>query len=344
MSSALRRKLAPSRAAAMPGGSSVDALLHKILPRVADGELSLDLAVGPVVLGVMDKAEVMQRLQPADLIYPLAGKATARGICTLTAGLLAGLIEVQMSGRVTRATPAERQPTRTDGIVAGDIVDAWMAASCAAAEDEGIAESLPIIGYSRASGILDRRNCDLSLDPQTYRTLLIDLTLGDQAKTGTLFFATPQHIGAPARTGETAAARMHRHLGGMAAPMTAILTRLSQPIERARNLAVGHVLKVPVSALVNVRLEAGGGKLIARARLGQLNGQKAVRLNLKTGGPPVSGAPPVFMFDAGKAAALPDLPDLPAPQSAESMPPLADLPDLPELPDLPALPDLPDLD
>ena len=351
MSSTLRRKLAPSRAASVPGGSSVEALLRKVMPRVADEELSLDLTVGTVVMGGEDKVDVLGRLNSSDLVYRLEGPGQTRGICIMTSGLLAGLIEVQMSGRVSNSPAPDRKPTRTDGIVAGDVLDVWVEKASLAAGDEGIAETFPLSGYTRGSGILDRRNSDLMLDPQRYKTLSIELTLGDNAKSGTLYFALPEHGGGNAKTGRKNAEKMQGHMRGIATAMTAILTRLPQPIERVRDLAVGDVLKVPVASLVGVRLEGVDDHLITTARLGQLNGQKAVRLNLNAreraglgvAGAGASGGDLGFELPSGSevpslgAGQLPDLPEVPALESATDLADLPDLPDLPELPDLPAL-------
>ncbi|MCG6882332.1 MAG: hypothetical protein LJE62_01115, partial [Silicimonas sp.] len=86
----------------------------------------------------------------------------------------------------------------------------------------------------------------------------------------------------------------------------------------------------------SVRLESACGKLIRRARLGQLGKKKAVRLSDAAAAPgPLSGA-----MDMPALA-----PPVPSPEPlADLMPPAADIDAGPELPELPDLPDLPDLD
>ena len=321
--SVLRRKLAPARQSAVPGGASVEALLRKLMPRDADRELRLDLMVGAVTIGTASRTAVADRMTPRDLAFLMKGPGEARGLCLMTPGLLAALTEVQMSGRVTRSEPPDRIPTRTDGIVVADMLDRWMRSAVEGAEEAGLAGILPFEGFLRMDGVQPRRNVVLALDPVEYRTLSVDLVLGDDAKSGTLFFATP--VPRPAVSAAPSPGRMLGHLPTIPAPMTAVLARLPHPYGRARRLGVGDVIPVPASALINVRLETRAGRLIATARLGQFNGQKAVRLLSAGGGVP--SLPGVTTSRGGR-------PDRPGLAASTHLPDLPDFPDLPELPPL----------
>ncbi len=367
----LRRKLAPSRPSSVPGGSSVEAMLRKTMPRDADDLLSLDLAVISVQQGKRDKAGLLDDIQPTDLIYLMDGEDEARGICKISPSLLAGLTEIQMSGRVTSSDPPERVPTRTDGIVAGEIVDRWISTATDTSREENLTDALPIAGFQRANGVLDKRNTDLSIDPQTYRTMTIELSLGGGAKSGTLFFATPEPGGSDSAGQSKAATQMRKHLPQIEAPLRAVLVRLPVGVGRVQRMAVGDLVEVPIESLQSVRLEGMDGRMIAMARLGQLNGMRAVRLageeapraalaapaaevavNAAEGlsaelspVPDLPDLPDIPPADEGTGLPeLPDLPDLPAPgdEGHAGLPDLPELPDLPDLPDLPALPDLPD--
>ena len=358
---ALQKKIVPARAA-IPGSSAVSAMLKKVMPRVADRALSLDLLLGEVRFGKAPKAEVLEGLSDNDLIFLMEDEHQRRGLCVLTPGVLAALIEMQVAGRVSSAEPPERRATRTDGIVVAGILDLWIEATVAAAREDEIDEALPIVGYRRSDHVLNKRNTDLSLEPSNFKTLSIEMSLGNGAKTGQLIFAIPDVVAFAAV--ETSQGRMHKHLATIEAPMVAILTRMAVPMETIRNLAVDDVLEVPISALVNVHLEGMGGQKITRARLGQLNGKKAVRLTqgvVDQGERPDldgPGALPEVGHDAAlpplaapepaigmpeELRELPDLPELPDTEDLPDLPPAGDLPDLPDLPNLPDLPDLPEL-
>ena len=127
------------------------------------------------------------------------------------------------------------------------------------------------------------------------------------------------------------------------------------------------VIDVPIASLLNVQLEGMGGQKITTARLGQLNGSKAVRLAINRsdaeGAPDLNiVSPAVGNVELADVPALPEpaglpeigsdagLPDLPMPEEAglPDLPPLpgadgvGDLPDLPPLEPSGDLPDLPD--
>ncbi|MDA8586744.1 FliM/FliN family flagellar motor switch protein [Rhodobacteraceae bacterium] len=364
--SALRKKTAPAKTA-VPGGASIGAILRKLMPRVADQAMALDVMVGEVKFGTSSKSDVMADLGDNDLIYLMEDQRETRAICVVKPGLLAALIEKQVSGRVSEGAPPDRVATRTDGIVVADIVDRWTEAAQIAAVDDGLDDVLPFVGFRRFDRVLNKRNTDLSLDPVDFRTLSIELSLEGGAKTGELCFAVPV-VEPELLSPVTAKNRIHKHLAEIEAPMVAILTRVPVAMERVKKLAVDDVIDVPISALMNVQLEGTNGHKIIRARLGQLNGKKAVRLSFGAiGGEAAAGLSVLgAMPEPGAMARTPALPEPLAPMSPDlvdspdidppgdfpaldGLPDLpaadgtADLPELPDLPDLPELLDLPDL-
>ena len=349
--SLLRRKLAPTRPATAPGGSSLAALLGKTMPRDADELLGLDLSVGAVVVGEAMKPSLLDGMSTHDLVYRMEDEGGARGLCRLTPGLVAGLIEIQMSGRISLSEPAARAATRTDGLLCGDIVDQWFATAARLAVEVDLTSLLPSVGFKRKIGILDRRNADLWLEPIGFRTLSVELALGE-AKNGTLFVATPLPVQSELKGGKYAQL-MRRHLPDLPTEMRVVLTRMPLALTRARKLAVGDVIDVPPDTLLNVRLEGAHGHLIAEGRLGQLGGRKAVRLTPlgETGATAprdtaaLPAVPPSSMATSGvlpDPLGLPDLPDLPDLSDPPGLPDLSELPGLPDLPNLPDFPELPD--
>ncbi|NNE88552.1 MAG: hypothetical protein HKN27_10790 [Silicimonas sp.] len=367
--SVLKRKLAPRLEKAL-ADCAVETLLRKTIPRDADRLCGLDLIVDDVTFSETDKGQLIDALSPQELVYQLSNDKGAGGLCIVSPELLAGLIEVQLYGYVPKTEVVDRKPTRTDGIVVASLVDGWLATAHAVAEREGM-EPLPFAGFTRQDGVLDRRNAGLLIEPGRYATATIKMTLGDDAKTGTMCLAWPLQAQSKA-TPQQFSTQLQMHLVDVKAPMRVVLTRLSLPMERVRDMAVGDVIDVPLEALTSVKLEGIDGTAIGTGRLGQMGGMRAVRLNLDGGSashpalaaPTVTtemGAPPNMeelrslpaMETLPEPAELPDLP--PLDMDIGDLPELPDLPeagglpdlpgegDLPELPDLPKLPDLPDL-
>lgn len=372
--SVLKRKLAPPLAKAL-ADCAVESLLRKTMPRDADNLFSLDLFVDEVAFDEADKDNLIKGLEDTDLVYRLTNDRKGGGLCVLSPELLAGLLEIQLYGYVSSSALVERKPTRTDGIVAATLVDAWLTNAQEVAESEGM-EPMPFHGFARRDGVLDKRNAALLVEPGVYDQMTVKMTLGDKAKTGTLTLAWPKGTQKDA-PGSALGKQMERRLANLEAPLNVVLTRLSLPIERVRSLAVDDVIDVPTESLVSVKLEGIDGTPVGIGRLGQMNGMRAVRLNVEKapiqtalappeetpqGMPPdmkelsshpemseVPDLPDLPDIDLSDAGELPDLPDLPDPGTLSDLPDLPDigtLPDLPgDLPDLPGgeLPDLPDL-
>jgi flagellar motor switch protein FliM len=363
MSEVLRRKLGANRPSKKPGAVSVEALLRKTMPRDADAVLSLDLSVtGLATLG-QDRAEVMAGITDTDLTYLIEAEDGARGLAILDADLVAALIEVQVGGTVSSRPAGDRRPTRTDGIVAGEVVDRWLSSAAEAMQEAGLETGWPLIGFERVPGVLNMREVGLLLEPVEYRGLDISLSLGGGAKTGRLRLAAPRRMQPIEGRETTAAAQMRSQLPSISVEIRAVLARLPLAMMKASGLAVEQVIPLPADCLQHVRLETCTGRLIRQARLGQLDGRKAVRLFDPAAGSLAPGPKPTPALAApglpggvglpdmpalpdlpapdGAGGDLPDLPDLPTAANGPGSPPLDDLPDLPDLPELPELPDLP---
>ena len=343
----LRRKLAPSRPPKAPGQSVLENMLKKTMPRDADELLGLQAVVSAVSPGREAKAGVLSRIGPFDLVFLMTMDNGAPGICVLSPGLLAGLIEVQMSGRVTSAEPPERPATRTDGIVVSDIVDRWISTAKREAATQGIADHLPFQEHFRVQTIPDLRSVDLALDPGEFRTLTIALDLANGAKSGSLRFAIPVNISGKSESPVDTAAQFRERVIETEARLSVVLARLPRSLHQVRRLEVGDVLDIPIEALCAVMLEGNSGDVVGTGRLGQSGGQKAVRIpssaSLAAAGAAQKGAPEFLgaglLHDGGRAPAQTPrgaLAGAEQPTLSGAMPEdEGGFPDLPELPDFP---------
>ena len=261
---------------------------------------------------------------------------------------MAGIVEFQVAGRVSQADPEDRPPTRTDGIVVGEIVDRWLVTAETAITEVGLGTNWPLAGFERVHGRLSPREAALLLEPGDLRTIDISLSLEGGAKTGRLRLSAPPGDLAVDIHGATTAARVRGHLPDLRVDLRAVLIRLPQAVGAVGRLRPGEVLGLPDGCLQRVRLETCDGRLIREVQLGELDGQKAVRLFAGAHAP--TSAPllpqPSALEAPGQVqlptdAGLPDLPSLPG---ADVLATIGDgLPDLPEAGALPDLPDLPDL-
>ncbi len=362
--SPLKRRLAPPRPVRGVGDGAVEKLLRVEVPRAADQLLAVQADVQAVTVSKLDHAGVVAALGPHDLICLMTRDAVDVGLLVVDLGLLTALIEVQTLGKVTSAPLTERTPTRTDAVVVSDILDKWMTDVSRAADEAGLSADVPFHGYAREHGILGLRAVELTLDPGQYKSMRITISLGGDAKTGALTFFAPASRGGGPTAGEASLGiRLRPALMNAPAEMQAILARVQQPLSKVLGFKLGDVVPVDAKALTRIQLEVSQDVPVVLARLGQVNGFRAVRLTrgamdddnapffgVASGGKGTFGAQVTLpereevVASTEALSALPDFPDLPDlqdfPADAGGM---ADLPGLPALGGFPDLPDLPDL-
>ena len=122
--------------------------------------------------------------------------------------------------------------------------------------------------------------------PHQLFQLPLDLGLG--TRLGKIRLALPVYEPpeprAPATTepeGQLLGPILCERLMDMPTGIDAVLCRLEVPLGKFSRLRIGDILQVPQDALRRTRMEVFGGVQITKGQLGQLNGQRAVRLVLQ---------------------------------------------------------------
>ncbi len=275
--SVLRRMVAPPRPPQQSGGGAMDRGVTVAFPRSADALLGLAIEVEAVSQATTEKADILADLTPSDLAFVLA-TGNGVGLVLLDSGLLAALVEIQITGRVTNGPPAGRSPTRTDAVMAGDIVDRWIAdVEQAMTDGEGRAPSLA--GAERADRFVDTRAADLLLDPIRYHCIRIEMSVSGGAKTGCFRLVVPARSGAghSDRPECDLAIALRPHLHTVRTRMRAVLGQVSLPLSDALALSPDRVFPVNAGDIRRVTLVRDGGRPICEAQLGQIDGTWAVR-------------------------------------------------------------------
>ncbi len=334
--SVLRRMVAPPRPPHSRGGGAVNRAVKIRFPRSADDLLGLTVEVQATVQSIVDTDEILSALSPEDLVFAVSAERGG-GIVVIDKAMLAALVEVQTTGRVTRAPPQDRLPTRADAIVVGDMVDRWLTDIGECLKEAPGAPFL-MTGTTRRERILDPRSVGLMLDPIAYHSLRIELDVARGAKSGALRLIFParghdQEFGAP--DGDLASA-LQPHLGAVRTRMRAVLGHVTLPLADVVGLTSDRVFPLISDDIRQVTLVHTGRAALGEARLGQINGTWAVRPvgDPQTDHRKLGFAPPVF----DKVS----VPDMPTDEPVASVP--ANPPDTDALPDpLPEWSDDPDL-
>jgi flagellar motor switch protein FliM len=320
----LKRKVVAGRARSstvVPPGA-VKAL-GLALGRAGQHVQGLGLAVESVRMQQMSLTELLELPQDLALLAVIEGPGDGLGLMALTPPVLTSFIEVLTTGRLSRATPQPRKPTRTDAAMAAGLIDSILA------ELEAALSGSPDLAWAGefryASFLPDARPLGLILDDQAYRVLTADLKLGGGSRHGEVLLALPARGRAKVASEATDAGlggqgvqtgghrsealewddAMERSILSVESDLTAVLHRMTLPLSAMLAFEPGLLVPLPMAALDQVAIEGPGGRRLAEGRLGQNRGHRALRLTLSDVGAPEVDAP-VAMRALPPASAPPE--------------------------------------
>ncbi len=372
----LRRKAQVGRRAYEAHGMSPEKALNRALTRAAEVQWNLALLARNVRQMRVDQTACEAALDPEALIVLLDGPDGQPGFAAIAPALVAGLTEVQTFGTISQGEAEARAFTATDAAMTAPLLDLGL---------ENFARLLvshplhrQIAEFRFGAWVEAARVAGTLMEAAFYQVFQLEVDLGGGLRTGALTLAFPERPEPVAEPDADDAAPEPRHgrlMQTLPVQLDAVLCRLTLPLATVEDLRTGSLVPLPRDALTRTELCAAGGHPVARGTLGQMNGQRALRvagadataMDMGAVADPrnttaTDAAPPDFhaMLKAVDEPAA--QPTDPAP--SDLVPPIMDLPDIPELddlpglsgpegegaielpdlPDFPAMPDLPDID
>lgn len=189
------------------------------------------------------------------------------------------IIEAETMGRIGKAAPEARPPTRIDALMTGAFFDAALSRL----DDgvEGLSISASLIGWRVGDLVAGAALLPLMIDEVPMRLFRLGFDFGDGARSGSAILALPMEVPKPAASGSQAedfTQAVGSRVLNTQAEVHAILARLSLPLDKVSDWEAGTVVPLPRQALGQVCLEDIDGNSLARGRLGQMNGNRAVRI------------------------------------------------------------------
>lgn len=248
------------------------------------------------VLGVADEVgpldDLLARLEPG-MVLLAVDRGGPAGLLALDAEARAAVVEAQTLGRPSAQPSEPREATAVDVALTLPLAQAFL--DEAAAATAGTALDGWVGPAQAGTRLPSGREAALTLPDGDYRAVRLTLDLGAGGRQGLCLLLLPVSLRAPA-VPEIPGEDWREGLGQqvMAAPaeVVAVLHRLRLPLAEAGALDVGLVLPLPGVTVASVRLEGPGGADLGPARLGQVAGMRAIRI--ETPAPPMLGeiAPP----------------------------------------------------
>ncbi|WP_322891309.1 MULTISPECIES: FliM/FliN family flagellar motor switch protein [unclassified Yoonia] len=207
------------------------------------------------------------------------------GFVAIDTQLRAAVVEVQTTGRLIDQAADDRPATGTDKALCDPLLAAFLTALPPAVT--GTAYEGWVDGVTPGDRLADSRLAGLLLADGDYRVLRMTVELGTGDRRGEVMLALPVQAVAPAPEAPAPAVDWDTAFTAAVqdapASLTARLHRFKMPLGQAQSLQVGQVVPLPGCTVNSVRLIAPDGRCVAQAKLGQLAGHRAVRIELAPG-------------------------------------------------------------
>jgi len=297
--------------------------------RAAVAQAAQDVAGLVAVAGHVEEARttlgpIVEALPEQPLIGLTEGPENRFGLVLLDNQTVAALIEMQTTGRVVPRPAEARPPTRTDAILCADFIDRVLELVEGQLAEAGLPEAEQFAGFRYAMALSEPRAITMTLDNVAYRKLTLGIDFGHGAKNGEATLLVP--FDPPGRRGRDRAgsagftAALRDRVLAAEAHLAATLARREMTLAQVMRLTVGTVIALPRDVLAAIEIEDLRGRVVARGRLGQADGHRAVRILADS---ETAEMPPAGM--AAQAAPL-RLATAATPIAPDPLPALADSP------------------
>ncbi|WP_461308237.1 FliM/FliN family flagellar motor switch protein, partial [Albidovulum sp.] len=294
--SVLRRMAQAGRGLPSGGGAPTPArALGQAFARAAEKRLGLPLRVAAVRELRASLAEFPERIADHALLAVLQGPEEGLGLMALSPALFATIVEMLTTRRLAPGEVMPRRPTRTDAALAAPVIDQVLTDL-----EEQLAADPAVTwagGFRYGSMLDDARPIPLIFEDCAYRAFEMEFVCGEEVTRSCTAFlalpaegrgprplpAAPADGSAPRGAQDSEAewqARMAAAVRGARAPLHAVLDRVSLPLDQVIALKPGALVPLSRNALSRVSVEGAGDRRLLRGRLGQSQGNLAVRLYL----------------------------------------------------------------
>lgn len=347
-------------------------LLGRAIARACDQGAGLDVHLQQADLGAHGFAEALAQIAADDLLIALQRGGVMVGAVAMCAEFRSAVVEIQATGTLRSSAAKKRAASGTDAALASQVVTRFLT-ECAA-DDAGTAIAGMLDDLCLGARLHSTRVMELTMTQAQINVITVSVQLAQTDRVGQFRILVPDApptAPPPRDQGARWDADWPRLARNLPVRVEAILHKMPISLSRLKSLEPGTCLALPGADLGGLVLRDVAGGHVAKGRLGQVGGRRAVRLQspepgaaqleelgtASAAGPDLLAAPvdlpePMDMPQATCAAGPDDLNpigdgELPeaalAPMPADLELPLTDLP-MPSV-DLPAPEDpAPDLD
>ncbi|SMX38130.1 FliM/FliN family flagellar motor switch protein [Octadecabacter ascidiaceicola] len=253
--------------------------MRRALGRAADNAVGLLASVLGISEDQMD-AEGLIEDGPDDWIVlglRTGDAAGLSGLFLMDPPLRSALIEMQTMGSLLPLPETQRPVTRTDAVMSVPFAANLLAEL---GEVEFGAPDVNLAAYD-IGPVENLRTAGLVMMQGRYRVWRVSVQLGGGEAQGEMLIALrPKDANVPQPTVDTNAwsRNLRDALDDAPADLDAVLTKMTLPISKIEAFEVGQVLQLAGTTVGSVTLTGPGGEAVSTARLGQVAGKRAVRI------------------------------------------------------------------
>lgn len=276
----LKRKLAAAQRSAQGGAMTALRALRLSVARAGDDlhDLPLGVVGGRQSRLLPDDLEGI--LSDDDLLIVLDCPGGMTGAVSLQLSMVASVIQQQTMGQVAERAPDPRAFTETDAAMCAPLIEGMLSRARDLVEGEGGGNCFQGLRFGARGE--DVRSLLLALRARRYRVfwLTLDIALGrHQSELVLVLPDTDEDHADPSDTERDAAQRAGQSpMLDVPTEVRAVLARFRLPVSTLNGLRLGDTLPVPRDRLDETTLISVTGRVVARGRLGQMNGHRALRL------------------------------------------------------------------
>ena len=253
--------------------------MRRALGRAADTAVGLSASVLGISEESFDAENLIETGPEGGVVLGLRDGASAglTGLFLLDQPLRSALVEMQTMGSLLPPNEDQRDVTRVDGVMsvpfARQLLLELAETGFGAGEFDPAAYDIGVIDNLRTAGLV--------LMQGSYRCWRITIQLGGAEAQGEILIAMRPRVTAakaPVKDTSTWSNALRDALQEAPAELDAVLTRMRLPIHKIEAFEVGQVLNLAGTTVGSVTLRGPRGEAVAMARLGQVAGKRAVRV------------------------------------------------------------------
>lgn len=254
-------------------------LMRRALGRAADNAVSLSASVLGIAQEDAEAEDLIESGPEGWVVLGLrdATSAGLTGVFLLDPALRSSLVEIQTMGNLLPRSELQRPVTRTDAIMTMPFADQLLKELSEVGFGEG---ELEPASYDMGP-MEDLRTAGLVMMQGVYRIWQVTIQIGGGECQGEMLIALrpkPRETETPAVVTTDWSAALKHAVSQAPADLDAVLTRMTLPISKIDAFEVGHILQLAGTTVGSVTLTGSAGQSLATARLGQVAGKRAVRV------------------------------------------------------------------